>query len=332
MKKLFLFIFLSLFIVGCSGTFNHQLEINPAEPIRVAVLPFVQVDENGEIVEVEKDLLVDNVALVSKKLKDNPPEIFRKIVQSELSKTSLDVISPYLVDFEIPHHGYLTPSGEIDLPKLYSAPPNAICKHFLDCDAVFYGKVTRWDRSYYGLQSTNRVGFNLRLVSAKDNSVLFESNGEDSEGRGILKGPTGYSSLVVEPIKGLDSELIVELSEQTVAKMLAPLRVSNRPEFLNTPAPSIYATSHDGGSIELSVSNPLSVLMFAEPGNIASFSIGEYAIGIPMEERSGGRYYGEYYPLETDSFSELPVHVSLKDKFGRVAKRVIGEGPVSLNK
>ena len=91
---------------ACAGKYKHSLEFNPQEPIRVAVMPFAQIDEQGSIIEPEGTIAVDGVPLVSPEPKDAPTVLVRKLVQTELGNTSLDVISPFLVEVDLPHHGF----------------------------------------------------------------------------------------------------------------------------------------------------------------------------------------------------------------------------------
>ncbi|MCB0358315.1 MAG: DUF799 family lipoprotein [Bdellovibrionales bacterium] len=312
---------------GCAGTFSHTLSYDPAQPLRVAVLPFVMVDRDGAIIAVEDGTLaLDSVPGLSAELSDTPPELLRKAVQRELRNTQLDPLAPYLVNVELPHHGFAFDDGTVDLKKLYTVPTSQICTHFLDCDAALYGRVTAWDRAYYGIQSVNTVGLRLTLVDAKTNRVLFESEAEDSESRGLTKGPTGYSSLVLEPIRGLDSEIISDLSDRLVLEMLKPLSNMGQQAEDKTPPPSIFAASFDGSSARLQRGEPLTVLAFADPGLQAWFALGNSIQHVPMSERRAGHYYGEFVPLSFDAFSNEYVTVFVKDARGRVtSQRLPGE-------
>ena len=321
---------LVLSLCACEGTYTHQLNFNPSEPLRVAVLPFTAVDAQGKPHELEGRLLVDNISLVSSEVNDSPTLILRKLTLAELERSGLDVLAAALIDIDLPHHGFGRADGTLDLEKLYHASPQDLCKNFLTCDAVLYGNVRKWDRTYLGLQSINTVALDLKIVSARDGKVLFETSAEDSDSRGLTKGPTGISSLVLEPIKGLDSDIIAGLARNLVAKMLEPLDVSKRPEYLASAPPAVMAVSHDAPVGGLSRKNPLVVVMFGTPGSQASFSIGATIKNIPMVERSPGHYYGEYIPLASDKLSSATVKVSLADKFGRTTEQEVARNPVSL--
>ena len=315
---------------GCAGTFNHTIDFNPSEPLRIAVLPFLQTDDDGKVIVNEGRLLVDNLSLVSSPPPNTPTQVVRKRTIAELEKTGLDVVNSSLIDIDLPHHGYALSDGSIDTIKLHHTDAKEICQALLNCDAVLYGTVTKWDRSYYGVESVNTVGITLKIISARSGNVLFESSGEDSTSRGISKIPTGFSSLFLEPIKGLDSEIIGNLADAVVAKMLEPLNVTSRPAFLESSPPSIFASSTDAQSETLKRTDTLIVVAFASEHNQATFSIGNAITDIPMIERTPGHYFGEYIPLETDSFSGATVSISLKDSFGRSTIQKISKSPLTL--
>ena len=332
-SKFIVILFLTL-VSGCAGTFKHALNFNPSEPIRVAVLPFGQVDDKGNFIAADSSYLIDNVGLVSSKLKEPPATYVQKLVQNELSKTSLDVVAPSLIEAQLSHNGFANKDSSFDLAKIYSMPPKELCEKILQCDAVLYGKVTKWNRTYLGLQTFNSVEMELKLVSAQDGKVLFTSTGADSDSRGISKGPTGFSSLVVEPVLGLDNSIIAELSQSVVKETLKPLFVQNRPEFLNSVPPAIYAAAHDAANDSnrgaIKRSNILTVLALGAPGHVGSFSIGNKVENIFMIEKDSGHYIGEYLPIDDESFSNQQVTVCLTDKFGRRTERRIGGNLLSL--
>lgn len=317
---------------ACTGTFRQRIDFNPSEPIRIAVLPFAQVDDKGELVQTDENLLIDNVGLVSSKLKQTPADFVQDLVQSELSKASLDVIIPAIVEAEFVHKGYTMPGSgpaTIDLKRVFAANPSSVCRELLSCDAVLYGKVTKWDRSYYGVQTVATIGIDLTLVSANTKKVLFESRAEDSVSRGLTKGPTGLSSVVLEPIRGLDNTIVTDLARELVSKSVAPLNIKNRPEFLQTAPPALIASAHDAPSGTIPAKGKLTVVALGTADHTASFSIGSAVEVVPMVERQPGQYIGEYFPLPGESFKQQNVSVSLKDQFGRITTQKLTRITVS---
>lgn len=330
-RKIILILSLSC-VSACASKYQNEVSFNASEPIRVAVLPFVQVNGKGEVVDPSKDFILDNVSLVSSKSKGPPSSYIRNLVQDELTKSGLDLVSPALVDANLSHNGFddLKHNPPFDLNKVQQASPSDLCSRLFSCDAVLYGKIIKWDRSYYAIQSVNTVGVELKLVSAKDGKILFTSSAIDSDSRGITKGPTGFSNLVLEPIKGLDNQIIMDLGRKVVAKMLAPLKVENRPEFLHSSPPAIFASAHDAENGLISKNSTLTVVALGSTKNFASFSIGNTIENLPMVEKDSGHYIGKYVPLESDKFKDQSVYISLSDQFGRTTRQKLGTGTVSL--
>ncbi len=316
------------FLSACSGTFENKLDFNPTEPIRVAVLPFYQLDSKGNIDNAKDDLLIDQVGLVSSELQSTPAELLRKLVQEEFKKSALDIVSPALVDSRLAHTGYVLEDLSFNLQKISQTRPQDFCPAVVDCDAIVVGKVTRWSRSYYAVQSVASVSFSISLLSSRDGKVLFTADASDAVSRGITKGPTGFSDLVLEPIRGLNSEIITDLTRRMVQTSLQPLYMASRPEYLQSPLPAIYASAHD--SQDGAVRGPVTVVMLGSPGMVGSFSIGDAISGHPMSERDGGHYVGEYFPLPSDSFEHATVTVHLTDKFGRSTEQILGQQKLTL--
>ncbi len=252
------------------------------------------------------------------------------MVLAELKKTPLDVISPVLIDIDLPHRNLANPDGTFNLERIFEVPAKTYCEDFLDCDAVLFGTVRKWDRDYYGIQSNNEIEIDLKLVSAKSGKVLFFTTAKDSESRGLSKGPTGYSSIILEPLKGLDSGLVEDLARRIISTMLSPLKVKSLAKDDGTPPPAIFAVSHDADGGQISKSKPLIVLALANPKNSANFSIGKYLRNIPMLEQAPGHYIGEYWPLEGENFENQLVVVSVRDEKGRETKMDVDSGVVSL--
>lgn len=318
---------------SCAGTYSYELDFNPTHPIRIAVLPFAQVDSSGALVQADENYLIDNVALVSSKLKETPAQFVQNLVQSELSDVSLDLLAPAVVEAALLHKGYEVPNTQpvkVNLEKLFKTSPQTICKEILSCDAVLFGKVTKWSRSYYGVQAVASIGVELTILSAKDGKILFTAKSRDSDSRGLTKGPTGFSDIVLEPLRGLDNGIITNLAHELVRKTLLPLHLETRPEYLQTAPPAILAAAHDARSGVLNRKSRLTVVALGSPKQMASFSIGKEIIDVPMIERMPGHYIGEYVPLSTDQFSSQKVTVSLKDTFGRVTHQPLGRSEVSL--
>lgn len=316
--------------LGCSATRTYDLGFEPTESLRVMVLPFVELDSNDEIVQPDAEYFVDGIPLVSERLEEDPPELLRQMVQTALEGSAQTVLAPYLVNVELPHHGFGRADGSFNLKKIYSVAPKELCRHFLDCDAVMYGYVTDWDRSYYGIQTVNAVGLRLKILSARTGKQIFSSEIEESSGRGLSGGPTGFSDLVIEPLKGLDSKEITEVARRVAEEAVSPLMVGRSANVKGLPSPpSIYAVAHTVSN-DVEGGSRVHVLVFAAPHLRATFSIGEGVVGIPLFEVEPGNYIGEYRALPNEAFSNATVSVVCQDDQGRATEQTSGSGTLSL--
>ena len=157
LKKLLILLILS----GCSASYKRSIEFDPVEPLRVAVLPFHQVDEDGNVVDSSPQLfLVDNLTGSSKEEKEPPSTFIQKLVETELKKTTFDIVPPNYVRAQLVHSQF-TKDLSYDHTRIHDMSAKALCE-LLSCDALLYGKITKWDRSYYILQSVNTVGLEFK--------------------------------------------------------------------------------------------------------------------------------------------------------------------------
>lgn len=145
-------------LTACTPKLKYQLKFNPDQQLRVAVMPFAQVDDNGEIIPGNElmpptsNLLIDKVSLVSSTPRETPTRFVRTLVQNGIRATQLQMIDPSLIEIELPHHGFGKGDGTFDVAKIRSSSASDICTQHIQCDAILYGTIHRWKRN----QSTAR--------------------------------------------------------------------------------------------------------------------------------------------------------------------------------
>lgn len=326
-----IFICLILFLqVGCSLKATHRQDFDPTSSLRVATLPFYQRDKAGNFINPEEDIFLTENAGIAEKGDQSPAATLRNMVTQELAQTNLDLIPFWKSRADLVHHDY-TAGQTYDYRKILSASPQKLCE-IMGCEALLYGEVIEWDSSYYIAQSVNSVAFKLMLVDAKTGKTLFETNVEDASSAGITGGPTGYTSLILEPLKGLRESGLYNVANEAVEAAIAPLIARNRPEFLKSPPPSIFATAHNAPDGYFEKEKGLTVLAVASAGKQSYFSVGSRIKNIPMIETIDGHYRGTFYPLPGESFEKQVVSVIVRDQFGREARQKVGLSYVTLKK
>ena len=90
----------------------------------------------------------------------------------------------------------------IDSPQnLYNYSPQVL-GYILEADALIYGKVTRYDSSYYALFSQIAIGLAIKCVSTKDGSILFEA-GETRTANEIRVATNPFDFIIASAQNGM---------------------------------------------------------------------------------------------------------------------------------
>ena len=329
---------LVLVLGGCAKSYKSTGDFNPAEPLRVAVLPFYQmVDGIAHGEAFESELAIDNVPLLSSKPIDSPASFVEQAARTALNRhTGLEVVNPAFVRLQLGHHGFVR-ERKIVVPVLLDSSPQKLGELLL-ADALLYGVVTDWTRSYYGLESINTVGIKLRLVRAADGAEIWSSVAQESQGHGLSGIPTGFSSLVLEPLKGLDQKNIEQLASKVIMKTFEPLMLQRKAAEANSSGPVIFGAVAFGrvppiqaNSAKTNARN-LAILAVASAGKRVAAKIEAQGLEYALLEGEAGHYTAEVLQDSLASKSVGPgedglkagdVTIIITDEFGRQATKVI---------
>jgi hypothetical protein len=332
---------LSFSLSGCAKIYKTTVEFdsvqfNSADPLRVAVLPFYQmVDGKPQGAAFEASLAIDSVPLLSSKPIDSPASYVEEAVRTALTHTGMEVVNPSFVRLQLGHHGFVR-ERVISVPVLLESSPKRLGELLL-ADAVLYGTVTDWSRSYYGLESINTVGIDLRLVRTADGAELWKASAKESQGRGLSGIPTGFSSLVLEPLKGLDQKNIEQLASKVVNKTFEPLVTKRKAAESSTPGPVLlgavaFGRLPTGQRIGKGAGMRMTILAVASPGKRVSARMISQGLEYGLLEGEPGHYTSEFEVdsiradrsvREIEGVKAGEVEISVTDEFGRVAKRSI---------
>lgn len=299
MIRIFIIAFCAILITSCSFLGqepNHEftLDFDPHESLRIAVLPFainpeIAAQKEGANIKREKipptkNLILDHLSS-SETLNDvttYPTRYLRRLVEDELLKTNLSVISPAIVEIELAHNGYQNQNGEFITDKIHESSPQELCK-ILTCDVILRGEIKDLSRSYYGVESVSRVELGITILSARSGKTIFTSVAKDTHRAGLTGGPTGLSSLVLEPLSGLDPSIIKDLSQNVATSVVKPLVVTDT-DYAESP-PLIYTIATKRLS-----SNTL-ILMYGSSGKTGLVRDLTTSATYPLVEANGGRYH-----------------------------------------
>jgi hypothetical protein len=313
-------------LAGCSGVAVTR-QIDPRLPAlratgyRIAVVPFqVSAPEDafltsslgpvGEVLALEGGANLPDRARLG--------QVMRADVLAWLAQTPFEVIDTWGSDTRLAHAGF---DGD-DMRQPSRAKEIAA---LLQVDGVLFGDVTRWNRSYYLLQSTADVGLRLELRDA-GGDVLFTTSRVESVGSGITGGPTGFVSAATEPLAGLRGSNLRELMRSAARNAALDLggngsEPAGAADGAAAMAPRLtlvsLARARDGA---LRPGDRVDVIAVGTPACDVRFDLGRLRVGVPMQQVAldqdprGPRatYAGHYVVQPGDPALALPLFCTVR--------------------
>lgn len=281
---------------GCSSTSKIEVAegFDPRVPLRVAVLPFVDRAVGDNTISTPLVALLDKVPLLSDDALDkkHAADVFRVVFIANLLRTRLQVVDTPFVDSLLGHL-------ELDLLRAYDGDRARAARRLgeaLSVDAVVFGEVLEWDRSYYVAESIVRAALKVELRDTVTGGVLFRGEVHDYEASGVSKLPIDFDPIFIaievfgEAMRGLRNTIFADLSadicRQIVLGLMPSLqeRASARPPLIRRLAHSAHAP--------LALGDELSIVAMGDAGALATFQVGPDAQPVPMTESAPGVYRG----------------------------------------
>jgi hypothetical protein len=294
-----------------------------ADGLRIAALPFAVSASDDDPVSSALAPLGSLLALEG--LGDGAPEaqaagaVMQRALLALLAGSSLAIEEQWVTRTELAHAG-------LDRAAMEDRSRTTEIARRLGVDALLYGEIYEWDRSYYGVQSTQSVGLRVWLIDGESGAELAFAERWRQEGAGLTGGPTGYVSAATSPIQGLAASTLAQLAIQVaydVAEDLLGGEASQPFDFENArgEVPRLSFVSADPLRIDtLQAGQSVSVIAVGTSGAQASFDLGAYRTRIPMleiETRADPRgprstYVGSYVLQPGETLGSLPIRVHLE--------------------
>jgi hypothetical protein len=133
---------------------------------------------------------------------------------------AFEVVELKRVDDALAARGWQDGAAPLDEPVLIELA------NTLDADLLLRGTVTNWGRTYLAVQSWVKAALALELVDGSTGDVIWSDEKRNTRQAGILKGPTGYKSIVTAPITGLKSSHLHRVAGDLARKMADELQQS----------------------------------------------------------------------------------------------------------
>ncbi|MBI5186195.1 MAG: DUF799 family lipoprotein [Nitrospinae bacterium] len=205
-------IFIASLFMGCAGAKNAiisgNMTGNVKDPkiLRIAILPF-ETAHGGQ---------------------EENSEYLRKQVFINLKKGGYNLVERFVVDGALKKNDW-------NYPYLKEVAPQRLGEA-LGADAIIYGKVSCWDKSYLAVHSSITIGSGIKLVDARSGEILWESDYKRTDFDGLFKVPTGITSAALSPIlfitkKENQFRLANDVAREMVSYLVDPKKIDSPPHF-----------------------------------------------------------------------------------------------------
>jgi tetratricopeptide (TPR) repeat protein len=147
-------------------------------------------------------------------------------------------------------YAHLSPQGkrDVELPRidfvLRQMKPDEksnlkLVGEGLQCDAILHGEVTEYGSEYLAIYSRVAVGAKLRLINAKDSTLLWEGEHvAESHGGSIPLSPIGLAMGIIDAASNVNEEQLFRIIDD-LARRLVKTIPDNRVAVLEEPLTAI---------------------------------------------------------------------------------------------
>jgi hypothetical protein len=244
--------------------------------------------------------------------KEEPARVVTRVIHGSLSATPYDVLKLQLVEERLVRAGL----GD---PRAAQAKEPAELAKILKVDGIVYGELTHWNRIFLGAYAQVASGASIKLVDARNGTVLFERKevSRSHEG-GVPTNPISAAIQLVQSALKLREIELIRASDDLVRALLKGVPTPPPGEARRPPA--FAHVLSDGGRL-LKVGDVVTVIAQGQPGVIGSFDVQPMAKNLALEETGEGVYVGRYTVKPGDNATDAFVVARLADGAGRTSER-----------
>ncbi|MEM2983360.1 MAG: DUF799 family lipoprotein, partial [Candidatus Bathyarchaeia archaeon] len=200
----------------------------------------------------------------------------------------------------------------------------------LNADAIVFGEITHYDRLYLALYSHVTVGARLKMVDTKTGKVLWTA--EDTASKrtgGVSTSPVGLVMTAISTALNIRKIELLRCSDDLFRDLVKTIPNPPLAEALRPPKITILV--QDALGVPRKAGDVIKVAMEGQPKMRASFDIGSFKKGIPMEEVEPGSYVGTYKVMPMDNVEDAIITGYLTDDAGNTSRWIDVLGTVTID-
>jgi len=232
------------------------------------------------------------------KVEDADLETIRLAVHNNLGATTFDVMKPH--EFE---------RGVVEIEQRLNVDVGSLSRHelaeALELDGLLEVHVLEVSKLYAVAYAEQQVSLELRLYSRKYDAVIWGDKASSTQGKGgVSLNILGLIGGAVTSATVLRDTVKVALMNATARKLAELVPLPSAAESYERP-PDIQAVLSNASDGPFSVGDTVQVFMQAEPGLVATFSMGSVVSSQSLQEVNEGEYLGRYVVQPGDHAEQL---------------------------
>jgi hypothetical protein len=277
----------------------------------------------GEYLKDHQPRMVAILPFKNETKKEEAFEIVRRTFYNHFSSLRYGDLELFKVDQRLKKTGFTDPD------EINTLSPQKLGK-ILGVDAIIYGRITHYDRTYAGIYSKVSVGAAVKMVDAKTNEFLWSGQHVQSKHQGGV--PTTPVGLIITAISTATNIRQIELlrtSDDLFRDMVKTIPGPTVAEASRPPAIKILV--HDAVGSPKKAGDIIKVALEGDPHCAASFDIGEFKQAIEMKEIQSGFYEAKYQVQPGDNAHEAIITGYLTDERGNTAQWMDVIGAITID-
>lgn len=284
--------------------FDGEYKVDPYMkdhvPKTVAVLPFVNLSEKKEAVDV-----------------------MRRGFYNHFSSLPFQDMELHKID------DLLAKAGLTDPDVIGKMKPQDLGK-ILGVDAVVFGSISNFDKFFAVLYSQVSVGAEIKMYDAKTGNFLWSGKHtvRKHEG-GVSTNPVGIVATVVVAALNVRDVQLLRANDDLFREMVKTIPTPSLAEVSRPPVITLLTQDTKGAAKK--AGDEIKVVIQGTPKMRAYFDLGDFKRRIDMQEVEPGGYYGVYKVLPGDNAEKAIVTGYLKDDAGNIGQWVDAVSQVTID-
>ena len=247
-----------------SGEFENTPHYKKHKPVRVAVLPFADLQAKNYSIDFEDE---------------DPANIVRRGMYNHVSSLPFKDLEIFQTDTRLKNSG-LRETGQIE--DMIRDNPRKLAS-ILGVDAVVSGQVTHWDRIFIGIYSQVAVGCEVKMWDLKTGNLLWRAKHVTrAHAGGLSLNPIGLVMSTVAAVWNLRQTELLSQTDELFREIVSTIELPESALAMQEAAPRLDLFATLNADRPFTLGQKVAFRIIGDPGCKAYVDLGDYRAGIKL--------------------------------------------------